>query len=212
MKIYESTVIRQKQRAHRKARSTGIKRDVDRYKRLQHDVQYQIRPAHKDYMKTAVGDTFKENPKKFWSFVKNTGQEATGVSPLKNKDRFLKSDSASKANILNNHFVSLFTKKDTSSFPDEGPSPFPSMPNIEVNWKEVHKLLKGIKPLKAIGPDYIPAFILKEAADQPPQCLQGYTRLLWTPDKFHQIGEMRGLFQFSRRETSTRQLTIALSC
>ena len=75
-------LIRRKQRAHKKARSTGNKRDMDRYKRLQHDVQYQIRSAHKDYMKTAVSDTFKENPKKFWAYVKSTGQEASGVSPL----------------------------------------------------------------------------------------------------------------------------------
>ena len=104
----------------------------------------------------------------FWFFVKNTGQEATGVSPLNNKDDFLKSDSTSKANIINDQFVSVFTKEDNSSLPDKGPSPYPSMPNIEVNWKRLHKLLKGIKPFKATGPDSIPAFtsILKAAADQ----------------------------------------------
>lgn len=98
--------------------------------------------------------------------MKNTGQEATGISPLKNKDGFLKSDSTSKANILNKEFVSLFAKEDTSFLPDKSPSPLPSMPDIEVNWKGVHKLLKGIKPFKATGPDSIPAFILKAAADQ----------------------------------------------
>ena len=40
------------------------------------------------------------------------------------------------------------------------------MPNIEVNWKGVHKLLKRLKPFKATGPDSIPAFILKAAADE----------------------------------------------
>ena len=168
-------LIRRKQRAHKKARTTGIKRDMDRYRRLQHDVQFQIRPAHKDFMKTAVSNTFKDNPKKFWSFVKSTRQEATGVSPLKNKDGFLKSDSTSKTNILNDQFVSVLTKEDTwsSCLPDKGPSPYPSMPNIEVNWKRVHKLLKGLKPFKATGPDSIPAFILKAAADELAPILTG---------------------------------------
>ena len=40
------------------------------------------------------------------------------------------------------------------------------MPEIEVNWKGVHKLLKGLKPFKATEPDLIPAFILKAAADE----------------------------------------------
>ena len=117
-------------------------------------------------MKTTASDTFKENPKKFWAYVKSIGKEASGVSPLKYKDCFLKSDSTSKAKILNEQFVSVFTKEDTSSLPDKGPSPYPSMPNIEVNWKGVHKLLKELKPYKAAGPDSIPAFILKAAADE----------------------------------------------
>ena len=57
--------------------------------------------------------------------------------------------------------------------PDKGPSPHPDMPNIEVNWKGVHKLLKGLKTFKATGPDSIPAFILKAAADQLAPILTG---------------------------------------
>ena len=159
-------LIRRKQ-SLQKARSTGNTRDMDSSKRLQHDDQYQIRSPHKDYMKTAVSDTFKENPKKFWAYVKSTAQEASGVSPLKNKGDFLKSDSTSKAYILNEQFVSVFTKEDTSSLPDKGPSPYPSsMPNIEVNWKGVHKQLNGLKPYKATGPDSIPAFILKATTNE----------------------------------------------
>ena len=37
------------------------------------------------------------------------------------------------------------------------------MRNIEVNWKGVHKLLKGLNTFKATGADSIPAFILKAA-------------------------------------------------
>ena len=81
-------------------------------------------------MKTAVSDTFKDNQKTFRSFMKNTRQEATGVSQLKINDAFLKSDSTSKANILNDQFVSVFTKEDTNSLQDKGPIPYPSMPTI----------------------------------------------------------------------------------
>ena len=45
--------------------------------------------------------------------------------------------------------------------------------NIEVNWKGVHKLLKGLKTFKATGPDSIPAYILKAAADQLAPILTG---------------------------------------
>ena len=49
--------------------------------------------------------------------------------------------------------------------PDLGPSPYPSLPRITVTQNGVTKLLKGINPFKATGPDEIPAFILKNTAD-----------------------------------------------
>ena len=115
--------ISRKQRAHKRSRRTGTKKDKDRYKKLQAEVQFEVRSAHKHYMQDVVSDSYKGNSKKFWSYIKSTGQESAGVSPLKNEDGFLKSDNQSKANILNNQFESVFTKEDTSSIPDKGPSP-----------------------------------------------------------------------------------------
>lgn len=49
--------------------------------------------------------------------------------------------------------------------PDKGPSPYPSMMKIQVNSQGVVKLLRGLRPFKATGPDEIPAYILKNMAD-----------------------------------------------
>jgi hypothetical protein len=102
--------INRKQKAHKKARKTKKKRDVDRYKRLQQEVQYEVRQANKKYMEDVSTD-YKENSKTFWSFIKSKGQEWTGVAPLKNKMGFLQSDNKSKAEILNEQFQSVFTKE-----------------------------------------------------------------------------------------------------
>ena len=117
-------------------------------------------------MKEAVSFSLKDNPKKFWSIIKNKRQETTGVSPLKNNDGFIKSDSQSNEKILNNQFVSIFTQEDDSSLPNNSPSPYPCMPDITVNWEGVHHLLKRLKSFKATGPDSILAFVLKVAADE----------------------------------------------
>ena len=95
-------------------------------------------------MKTFAMYTFKDNPKQLFSFVKNTGQEANGVFPLKNEDGFLKSDSTCKANIRNDLFVYVFTKIDTSSFPDKGPS----MANKEVKLERNSQPTQGVKTIK----------------------------------------------------------------
>ena len=51
--------------------------DMDRHKKLQAEVQCEVRSAHKQYMPDAVSDSYKGNPKKFWSYIKSTGQESS---------------------------------------------------------------------------------------------------------------------------------------
>ena len=111
-----------------------------------------------------VSSEYTESPKRFWTYVKSLGQELIGIPLLKNNAGFMKSDKQSKANILNEQFVSVFTKEDKSNTPIKGPSPFQPMPDIKVSQQGVHKLLKGLKPHKATGPDSIRTFILKAAA------------------------------------------------
>ncbi|KAH3871097.1 hypothetical protein DPMN_034291 [Dreissena polymorpha] len=50
----------------------------------------------------------------------------SGVSTLKDKTGIQHSDSATKANLLNDQFSSVFTKdEDTTTIPSIGPSPHP---------------------------------------------------------------------------------------
>ena len=60
----------------------------------------------------------------------------------------------------------MFTREGLSNIPDTGESDIPAMQNIKIDWKGVHKLLKNLKVHKATGPDEIPAYVLKTAADE----------------------------------------------
>jgi hypothetical protein len=139
---------------------------MDRYKRLQQEVKFLIREAYKQYMEDIVSGDYTTNSKKFWAYVKSKGQDSAGVAPLKNADGFLQSTSAKKAEILNAQFHSAFTAEDTSRIPSMGDSPYPAMDNIQVGEDGVRKLLRNLQTGKATGPDSIPAFILKTAADE----------------------------------------------
>ena len=138
---------------------------MDKYQRLKQKVQWEIRQANKNYMEEVSTD-YKDNSKKFWSYIKSKGQEWNGVAPLKNKMGFLQSDNKSKVAILTEQFQSVFTKENLNNFPNKGKSPYSTMEDIKINSKGVHKLLKYMKPHKATVPDSIPSFILKAAADQ----------------------------------------------
>ena len=58
---------------------------------------------------------------------------------------------------MNEQFVSVFNKdEDTSSIPDMGPSPHPSVDHIIVTEEGVFKLLSTLQVYKAIDPDELP--------------------------------------------------------
>jgi hypothetical protein len=162
---------RRKQRAHKKMNKTGKKRDKDRYKRIQAEVNFAIKRAGKNYLEEIVSEDFVNKPKKFWSFIKSKGQESCGIPPLIDEYGYLRSEAKNKAEILNNQFKSVFTVEDTSNFPDKGASPYTEMRNIKVDKNGIQKLLMDLNPNKATGPDQIPAYILKTGAEELAQIL-----------------------------------------
>ena len=73
-------------------------------------------------------------------------------------------DSAAKANILNNQFVSVFTKDDHSPLPIMRGEPISNIEQLSIEVNGVYNLLVNINPHKAMGPDGIPSRLLKETA------------------------------------------------
>ena len=84
----------------------------------------------------------------------------------------LKSTSKGKAQILNAQYVSVFQDEGKSELPDLGNSPYPSVPKIDVSVESVEKLLLRLNPKKAVGPDMVPARILRDYTDDITPILQ----------------------------------------
>ena len=61
------------------------------------------------------------------------------------------------ANVLNYHFSLVFTHDEEATLPDMGPSPYPSLADIDIKIAEVTNLRKDFNPYKATGPDCIHA-------------------------------------------------------
>ena len=132
---------KRKNRAFHKAKQTKSPVNWNRYKRLKMQAQKDMRSAHKKYMEEIVSNDLKENPKVFWSYIKRKRQEFTGVASLKNKDGFIHSDSSSKVEILNDQFVSAYTREDKSNIQKKGISDHPTIDSIQVHRNGVLKLL-----------------------------------------------------------------------
>ena len=158
--------MRRKQRAHWRAKKTKKHKYWNRYKKLQAAALRETRTTEKIYMEEVESGDLKQKPKRFYSYIKSKRQESEGVSSLIDKNGFLQSDSTKRAEVLNDQFVSAYTKEDTERLPSKWPSPFSAMRKIIVIRNGVTKLLRVLKPHKASGPDSIPTYILKVAADE----------------------------------------------
>ena len=103
--------------------------------------------------------------KKFWSFIKSRKKDQIGITALEHQGKVY-TDSLSKANLLNNHFASVFTHEDLFQIPKVNGNHLPDIPALDIQAEGVRKLLQELDPHKATGPDNIPANLLKQTASQ----------------------------------------------
>ena len=100
----------------------------------------------------------------FWHYIKGKRQDNVGIRVLKNQANDMVTDSSEKAEILSKQFKSVFTVEDTSTIPDRGISPNPSIPDIIITLNGVRNLLLKSDVNKSTGPDNIHAAFLKHTA------------------------------------------------
>ena len=62
--------MRRKQRAHWKAKKSGMDKGWKRYKKLQKEIQSSTSRAGKDFLHNFISGNLKQDPKRFFSDVK----------------------------------------------------------------------------------------------------------------------------------------------
>ena len=110
-------------------------------------------------------DGNQSNNKKLWTFIKHKKTDSIDIAPLK-ENGILKDAPKDKARILNKQFSSVFTTDSPDQFPDKSiwhtEKKYPDIKNIKVTVEGVEKLLNGLNPHKAMGPDSLHPKVLKQ--------------------------------------------------
>ena len=158
-------VIRRKKRLYKKARKSGSPATWNKFKSLRRSIDRKIKKAHKNYIHDVIGGSLKsENSKPFWNYIKTKSQEVFGISTLSTQGRTV-SLAADKAEALNDQFCSVFTNENTNDMPTLQTKNIPDIDKLVITMNGVQKLLADIQPKKAMGPDQIPAKILKSCSE-----------------------------------------------
>jgi hypothetical protein len=95
--------------------------------------------------------------------IKSKKRDSCGIATLNSNGKIME-DSKSKAEALNQQFVSVFTEENMTNQPDLKGNPSPDISRLEISEEGVKKLLSNVNPKKANGPDNIPNRVLKDCA------------------------------------------------
>ena len=101
-----------------------------------------------------------------WRYIKARRQEKIGISTLKSPNGNTVTDPATMADILNNHFHSVFTVEQDNSIPCKGPSLYPPMQHFEITTEGVFNILHKLNSQKSPGPDGLHPYALKVTANK----------------------------------------------
>ena len=134
---------RRKKRLYKRARRTNFQTDWDKFKTITSQCKRACRKAHDKYINEKVIDS--GNPKRFYSYIKSKQQDNIAVAPLKKGDKLVIDDSQ-KANILNDQYCSVFSKRTVDSPFINCHQNFPDMPDFEIKKEGINALLNRLQP------------------------------------------------------------------
>ena len=168
-------MMRKKQRYYNRAKRTLNEHDWKSFKNLRKTFKAKLADAHNKYVLDLLDWPTGDNPpttsKKFWSYIKSIRNESTGIGTL-NSGGIEISDNHQKAELLSDQFKSVFTNEDMSRIPDLVLSSVPDIPPLDFQKQGIINLLRNINVKKANGPDNLPCWVLKEAAEEIAPFLQ----------------------------------------
>ena len=152
-------LTRKKKRAYNRAKRTNLISDWNKFKKLSVATRKSCKNEYNCFVQDSIAPNFKNNSKKFFSFIKSKKCDDNGIAPLRDQGKTY-TDDIHKANILNKQFGSVFTTDD-SLVPNSIFKPVNVMPDINIEVYGVKKLLSELNENKASGPDNVEAKFLK---------------------------------------------------
>ena len=157
--------VRRKQRLYNKAKKSRNQTHWQQFRAARKRLHQNLKSAKHTYVSGYLKEAIEHNPKRFWTYVKQLKRDDPGISDFEIDGKII-SDAKTKSEILNNQFTSTFTDENLINIPSVGNTPKPGIQPLKISVAGVTRQLCELKTSKACGPDAIPAWFLKEYADE----------------------------------------------
>ena len=155
---------KKKNTAWRKAKKNNTSTAWSKFKKTHNKLISTIRKKHCQFI-SEFGTTVKENPKRFWGFVKSKTKQRSIPKQIKYKDIFSFS-AEGKANLFNDYFASVFGPSeaaigDQTVNCDVIDMSIDCLSDITICVNDVYQVLSKLDTSKAVGPDKLSPLVLK---------------------------------------------------
>ena len=157
-------LLRSKEAAFRCKKSSPTDDNIARHRTARADFKRAASSKYREYLVGMVR-SFRDNPKRYWSFVKSL-KSFSHVSPVLEYDGRIYSSDEDRANCLNACFSRKFCDPVANSLPTPPCLDAPGLDTFTVSRERVAQLLSELCDNKACGPDGLSARILRECADE----------------------------------------------
>ena len=206
--------IRRKNKTHAKAKKTGSSKLRSKFETLRREIKADVRKQHDLYVNNLVGDV-KAIPRDFYRYINSQKKDTQGIPPLKRKNgKGVAQSDLEKAEEFNGQFTDVFSKNEHTQVPLLDRSA-PFMNDIAVSKDGVIKLLKGLNPSKALGPDELHPRVLKELATElGPVLAHLFQQSIDTGEipKEWSLANICPLFKKSDRSLACNYRPVSLTC
>ena len=155
--------IRAKWMAFKKYRKTKDPTDYSTYVVARNEVKNVIKTEKIMYEKLIVED---KNPRRLQAYCRRKFKSKKGVGNVKRANGVETTTDRETAEVMNDHFQSVFTIDDGKT--DVGLNPYPwagNFENFEFSQDDVEEVLKKVSANKATGPDGLDAILFKRCAE-----------------------------------------------
>ena len=155
-----------KKRAFIQFRQTRSPATWEYYKNLKKLTQQECRRAYNSYILRIINPNSKIDYKKLWSYIKSKRIDHVSIPAPILHDGTTVTNTICKANILNNHFSSVFTIENDQFAPVLDNSPYPDIQPLKFQVNDVAEILSTLEIQKSPGPDNLPPRLLKSAVHE----------------------------------------------
>lgn len=160
MNNYIKRMLRKKSRLYKKMKLTKSESDTKNYKDAEKVTKKAIRNAKKKVEVRISKQNGNEGKNSFNKYVKSRLGKQTGIGPLLDEHNTVTSDGKKMADILNEHFSSVFSKDNVNVNNIEDLVFDSPIEDLIITKQDIEDKIDKLKPGKAPGPDGISTTLL----------------------------------------------------